>query len=256
MVNELRSLDEVITDAEVAAKLLHSISHKFEMITLKEVIGTLKVHEDQLKARMVKRKEKALLAKAFIKEKKKDHDPLNGRGRGQGRGRGCSRNNSRNSKEDEDEKPKDKSKVTCYNCQGKGNFANECRMLRKERSNKNSQEKTHLAKEEKEITLLMGIETLDKIRLQGISQCDLRKGMWYLDTGASGHMTRGRELIYDLNDSYKGTVKFGDGSKIFIERKGKIILNSNEKNYVRDASRPSKQENRFPHQPSSELQDH
>ena len=52
----------------------------------------------------------------------------------------------------------------------------------------------------------MAIETLDEILLQGISQCDLSKGMWYLDTGASGHMTGGRELICDLDDSYKGTV--------------------------------------------------
>ena len=101
VVNELRSLGEVITDAEVATKLLHSISPKFaaittsieqfedlETITLEEVIGTLKVHEHKLKARMVKREEKALLAKAFIKKKKKDHDPSNGKGRGRGRGKG------------------------------------------------------------------------------------------------------------------------------------------------------------------------
>ena len=88
VVNELRSLGEVIIDAEVAAKLLCSVSSKFdaittsieqfqdlETITLEEVIGTLQVHEDKLKARMVKREEKALLAKALIKEKKKDHDP-------------------------------------------------------------------------------------------------------------------------------------------------------------------------------------
>ena len=57
VVNELRSLGEVITDVKVAAKLLRSVSGKFyvittsieqfqdhEMITLEEVIDTLKVH--------------------------------------------------------------------------------------------------------------------------------------------------------------------------------------------------------------------
>ena len=71
VVNELRSLGEVITDTEVSAKLLRSVSSKFnaittlieqfqdlETFTLEEVIGTLKVHEDKLKARMVKREEK------------------------------------------------------------------------------------------------------------------------------------------------------------------------------------------------------
>ena len=78
----------------------------------------------------------------------------------------------------------------------------------------------------------MAIETLDEILLQGISQCDLSKGMWYLDTGASGHMIGGRELICDLDDSYKGTIRFGDGSKISIEGKGKIILNSKDNTHI------------------------
>ena len=107
VVNELRTLGEVITDVEVSTKLLRSVSSKLdaittsieqfqdlEMITLEEVISTLKVHEDKVKAHVVKREEKALLAKAFIKEKKKDYDSSNGRGRGQGRGEGHSRNNS------------------------------------------------------------------------------------------------------------------------------------------------------------------
>ena len=50
--------------------------------------------------------------------------------------------------------------------------------------------------------------------------------MWYLDIGARGHMTRGQELIYDLDDSYKGTFKFGIGLRISIEGRGKIILHS------------------------------
>ena len=58
------------------------------MITLKEVISTLKVHEDKIKAHLVKREEIALLVKAFINDKKKDFDSSNGRGRGRGRCRG------------------------------------------------------------------------------------------------------------------------------------------------------------------------
>ena len=89
-----------------------------------------------------------------------------------------------------------------------------------------------LSKRREETTLLMAIETSHKILLQGISQCDLSKGMWYLDTSPSGHMTRGRDLICDLDDSYKGIVRFGDGSKISIEGKGKIILNSKDNTHI------------------------
>ena len=78
----------------------------------------------------------------------------------------------------------------------------------------------------------MAIETSNEILLQGISLCDRSKGMGYLDTGASRHMTRGRELICDLDDSYKGIVRFGDGLKISIEGKGKIILNSKDNTHI------------------------
>ena len=117
VVNKLRSLGEVITDAKVVTKLLRSVSRKFDAITtsiekfwdldtitLEEVMGTLKVHEDKIKARLVKREEKALLEKAFIKDKKKDFDSSTGRGRG--------RSHGRNNIHEEDEKPKDNSKVT------------------------------------------------------------------------------------------------------------------------------------------------
>ena len=127
-MNQLRSLGEVITDAKVAAKLLRSISSKFdaittsikqfqdlEMINLEEVIGTLKVHEVKFKACLVKREERSLLEKAFIMEKKKDYDSSNGRGRGHGRGRGRGRNNPPNYEEDEDEKPNVTCYITCYN---------------------------------------------------------------------------------------------------------------------------------------------
>ena len=52
------------------------------MITLEEIIGTLKVHEDKIKAHSIKKEEKAFLAKAFIKDKKRNLDSLSSRGCG------------------------------------------------------------------------------------------------------------------------------------------------------------------------------
>ena len=39
-------------------------------------------------------------------------------------------------------------------------------------------------------------------------------------------------MISDLDDSYKGTIRFGDGSKISIEGKGKTILNSKDNTHI------------------------
>ena len=47
---------------------------------------------------------------------------------------------------------------------------------------------------------------------------------WYLDTGATHHMTGRRELFTDLDTSSRGTVRFGDESKVEIHGVGSIIF--------------------------------
>ena len=40
---------------------------------------------------------------------------------------------------------------------------------------------------------------------------------WYLDTGATHHMTGRREFFSDLDSSVKGSIKFGDASAVKIK---------------------------------------
>ena len=40
--------------------------------------------------------------------------------------------------------------------------------------------------------------------------------MWYLDTGASNHMTGNRTTFSELDTGVVGTVKFGDNSGVDI----------------------------------------
>lgn len=47
---------------------------------------------------------------------------------------------------------------------------------------------------------------------------------WYLDTGASNHMTGRRELFSELDIGTTGVVKLGDGSEVQIEGKGTIVF--------------------------------
>ena len=48
--------------------------------------------------------------------------------------------------------------------------------------------------------------------------------VWYLDTGASNHMTGNRAAFSELDQSITGTVKFGDGSVVDIVGRGTILF--------------------------------
>lgn len=162
---ELKSLGEKLTDVDVITKLLRSVSGKFNSITtyleqfqdlnstsVEEILETLKIHEDKLKDRLAKKEEKALLSRALNKDKSKESKTSisrgrgKGRGRGRGHGRGRGKSSSKVQDSDDDEKPRDKSIVTCYDCQRKGHYLNECRQPKKERP-KNDNEKSNLTKE-------------------------------------------------------------------------------------------------------------
>ncbi|XP_076883368.1 uncharacterized protein LOC143532113 [Bidens hawaiensis] len=48
--------------------------------------------------------------------------------------------------------------------------------------------------------------------------------VWYLDNGASNHMTGNRSYFLELNENITGRVKFGDGSFVEIKGKGSILF--------------------------------
>jgi hypothetical protein len=47
---------------------------------------------------------------------------------------------------------------------------------------------------------------------------------WYLDTGASNHMTGDEAAFAELDKSVSGTVKFGDGSLVAIKGHATVFL--------------------------------
>ena len=47
---------------------------------------------------------------------------------------------------------------------------------------------------------------------------------WYLDSGATHHMTGRRELFSDLDTTVRGSVRFGDASRVEIQGVGSIVL--------------------------------
>lgn len=47
----------------------------------------------------------------------------------------------------------------------------------------------------------------------------IESNLWYLDIGASNHMTGYKSKFSELNDGITGIVRFGDGSKVPIKGK-------------------------------------
>lgn len=125
----------------------------------------------------------------------------------------------------------DKSKVKCFNCEKTGHFAYECRAPKREKVNL-----AH-AEEDDEPALLM-VESVELIppselpteqvmlneekvvpKLHGSQEFS-----WYLDTGATNHMTGCAAKFDELNETITGRVKFGDGSAVEICGRGTVLL--------------------------------
>ncbi|WVZ57631.1 hypothetical protein U9M48_007992 [Paspalum notatum var. saurae] len=47
---------------------------------------------------------------------------------------------------------------------------------------------------------------------------------WYLDTGATNHMTGSRAVFSDIDSNVTGSVRFGDGSLVKIEGSGTVLF--------------------------------
>jgi hypothetical protein len=55
-------------------------------------------------------------------------------------------------------------------------------------------------------------------------------GVWYLDTCANSHMTGTRDSFVTLDESIKGSVRFGDGSLVTIAGKGNVLFRCSDGN--------------------------
>ena len=121
-------------------------------------------------------------------------------------------------KQENSRKPFDKSKVQCYNCQDFSHFADECKNEKKPRVR---DESANLTIEESSLFMAY----TEEILLQGSQEVNLTKNVWYLDTGASSHMTSKKSYFHFLDENKQGVIKFGDESSVRYEGKGSIFLN-------------------------------
>ena len=241
IVFKLRQLGERVDDKEAVKKLLWSMPPRYDSLMLSleqfgdldtmslvEAIGSLKVHEMRLSERDAREEEQALLSRAmskFKKTKQEDGQTSHGRGRGSGRGRGRGRDqgkgkfqSSDDKKQEGSRKPFDNSKVQCYNCQEFGHFTDECKNEKKPRVR---EKLANLTIEESNLFMAY----TEDILLQAVQEMNLKENVWYLDTGASSHMTSKRSYFHSFDENQQGVIRFGDESSVRFEGKGSIFRN-------------------------------
>jgi hypothetical protein len=131
---------------------------------------------------------------------------------------------------------RDKSHIKCFKCHTYGYYANKCLGVEQKR------EEAHHARAEvgqPQALMLAVIEELSPAAKQKVVMLDEERvspelhftgvgeqtgDVWYLDNGASNHMTGDRKKFTELDEGIMGKLRFGDGSTVEIEGKGSILF--------------------------------
>lgn len=113
------------------------------------------------------------------------------------------------------------SRLTCFNCGGAGHIQRYCQQrindedlrvhLNRKRENKDDSESARMARYGSWYTCLL--------------TNDERKGKgWFMDSGATSHMSACGELFTEMDQTFKGEVTVANGSQIRVMGRGKIDI--------------------------------
>ncbi|KAD3337069.1 hypothetical protein E3N88_32589 [Mikania micrantha] len=246
IVTKATSCDFTFDQPTLVRKLLNSVPDRFiqivasieqftnlDTVTLDETIGRLKTFEERIKSRRANTSDnhdKLLFTKhdnktghrrqfgnhgqkKFNSSRKKWHNKYN------------KQSDDNSSHKNNPNKPKGSnkmSKVKCYNCQKCGHYANDCTQEKK------VQEQSNLIKEDEEPTLLMAVINedvkdeeilLNEKEIEPKLSTNSINTLWYLDNGASNHMTGNHEHFKEIDENVTGQ---DEAFKTFKEFKLKV----------------------------------
>ncbi|KAG7570069.1 Glycosyltransferase 61 [Arabidopsis thaliana x Arabidopsis arenosa] len=222
------ALGENIESTKLVKKFLKSLPRKkyihivatleqvldLKNTTFEDIVGRLKTYEERIDDEEEVQEDQSKLMYTNTEPTYQGDYRNRGRGgRGFYRGRGRGRNGGR-----------DLSQITCFRCDNKGHFASQCpdRLLKLQEAQENEAKDTQNADE------LMMHEVVylnEKHCVPSSFETNINgEECWYLDNGASNHMTGDKRYFDQLDKTITGKVRFGDDSRIDIKGKGTIAF--------------------------------
>ncbi|XP_074322745.1 uncharacterized protein LOC141659716 [Apium graveolens] len=200
LVANIRALGESIGEEYVVKKILRAVPTKFlqiasaleqfgnlETMSIAEVIGSLKAHEERLSGQVESKEGQQLL---MTGEEWSKHESTNGKfllTREEWPQRSSRGGNQRSRDRI------DRSKVKCFNCRIYGYFSGECRKPKRDRVRHGEANLSQVIDDEPALLMAMTDNDVDGMILlsegKNSNEKEVAENMWYLDNGASNHMT-------------------------------------------------------------------
>ncbi|KAJ9565988.1 hypothetical protein OSB04_001954 [Centaurea solstitialis] len=253
------TLGEVMAEEKLVKKFLTSLPRRFvhivaaleqvldlKTIGFEDVVGRLKTYEERIRGedKVIETQGNLLYSKTEPSNRNRDSSRGRGRGlniRGRGRGGGRGRGNTQNhgypeppkNREDQKGKPReqrDLSNIRCYRCDKYGHFVSRCPdRIKNHEANLNETQEGDINQEEETFFMMNAVEEtvfLNEAKYipPTVEPNTDEDGVWYLDNGASNHMTGNYSYFSELNERITGRVRFGDGSCVAIKGKGSILF--------------------------------
>lgn len=246
-------LGEIIEETKLVKKFLKTLPRKryihivasleqvldLNTTSFEDIVGRLKAYEERIcedEDEHGDEQEKLMYTNMESQRDNSGSNRSRGRGgrtnwRGRGRGRTGGFYAQRDAYKQSQGQERDTSHITCFRCDKLGHYALDCpdRLLKLQETVEKKEDNTQEADE----LMMHEVVYLNERKVNpSIFETEtIMENLWYLDNGASNHMSGNRSFFFLLDEDITGKVRFGDDSRIDIKGKGSIrfILEGGEK---------------------------